>query len=328
MRITSSATMDRVLIVFGADKGQADRLRELTGYTVQRAAEPAALSRILAEASDRSMPNGSGATAVGLVFDLTTLPRVPRLAPIIDDTGSGRAARHIDAWEWAWQPMETGLAWFCGGLLVSSPHLPHLPMIIVSCDGTLAMMLRSHGVATVAHLHPDNDDVAWRFALEGVLAAASSGMHGLSSPHAPDCAVRWRTDWQADDWTAPREALYLHAQAWVDLARCLIWVGDCPVALTGREVRVLEILARAPGRFYPASAIAQEISPASFEVEAHCIEQTISGLRHKLGETARAPRAIVSRRGLGYALIIESRAAPWRRPELLNRVKPRRTNAS
>jgi DNA-binding response OmpR family regulator len=37
-------------------------------------------------------------------------------------------------------------------------------------------------------------------------------------------------------------------------------------------------------------------------IDDHCIEQTISGIRRKLGETGKHARLLLTRRGLGYGI--------------------------
>lgn len=91
----------------------------------------------------------------------------------------------------------------------------------------------------------------------------------------------------------------------IDLARCEVSTPHGTAPLTGQEVRVLTVLLRAPGRFHSASELANHVSQlGAYGVDRHCIEQTMSGLRRKLGENAREPHWLVSRRGLGYAFVL------------------------
>jgi hypothetical protein len=60
-----------------------------------------------------------------------------------------------------------------------------------------------------------------------------------------------------------------------------------------------------PGRFHTASTLARLLKRRqAFPITAHSIEQTICGLRKKLGESGPDPRLLRNRRGLGYGLFL------------------------
>ncbi len=299
------ATRDRRIVVFGADKrGKADRLQELLGCSIQRVTDPLTLSHVLVASSDSSLPGGRLRDIAGLAFDLTTSFGGGSHRPAENDVHTGSDAKLVDSHRWIEHDQDEYLTRFCSALLVSLPHIWRLPLIMVSHDGALATMLRAFGAANVTHLHPDADDNTWRSALGRGLA--TDAWNGEPCLHIPVGKASVHAVPTAPELT-PQKGYRLNAHAWIDLARCLVSADEHHASLTGREVRVLEVLMRAPGYFYSASEIARQTAPAGSYVDAHCIEQTISGLRRKLGETARAQRAIISRRGLGYALVAEQR---------------------
>lgn len=101
----------------------------------------------------------------------------------------------------------------------------------------------------------------------------------------------------------------LKESLWLDLEGGSIIHGQEEILLTAREIEVLAILVRASlsSRCYlTADAIAQRIGLADTSDPEHCIEQTISAIRRKLGEIPHHPCIIKGRRGLGYRLFIEA----------------------
>lgn len=94
---------------------------------------------------------------------------------------------------------------------------------------------------------------------------------------------------------------------WLDLEGGTVLVGQEEVMLTAREVKILNLLvnvSRSSRCYLTAYTIAQRIGLAdTFDAE-HCIEQTISMLRRKFGETPHHPCILKGRRGLGYRLFI------------------------
>jgi len=103
----------------------------------------------------------------------------------------------------------------------------------------------------------------------------------------------------------PLESGDVDSDVEIDLERCQVSTPYGSVPLTGQEVRVLDVLSRTPGRFRSAVGLAEHVGQmGAYMVDTHCIRQTICGLRRKLGEHAGKQRLLVSRRGLGYALLL------------------------
>lgn len=91
----------------------------------------------------------------------------------------------------------------------------------------------------------------------------------------------------------------------LDLDSGVIINGGQENLLTAREIAVLRILVttmRHSRCYLSAQDIAKRINIPDVGDPEHCIEQTISQLRHKLGEKARSPRILRARRGVGYRL--------------------------
>ena len=102
--------------------------------------------------------------------------------------------------------------------------------------------------------------------------------------------------------------IQLGSDLWLDLDGGIVIREQERLLLTAREVNVLRILIQAwhNGRQYiSAQAIADRIHLDIYNPE-HSIEQTISLLRRKLGETPHRPRILRGRRGFGYRLFAET----------------------
>jgi DNA-binding response OmpR family regulator len=93
----------------------------------------------------------------------------------------------------------------------------------------------------------------------------------------------------------------------VDSARRRVTVDDSPVELTESEFRLLQTLARFPGRVYSRSEIIEKVQGYEFEGYERTIDAHIKNLRHKLGDDARDPWLIETVYGRGYRLAEDAR---------------------
>lgn len=73
------------------------------------------------------------------------------------------------------------------------------------------------------------------------------------------------------------------------------------IALTPREVALLEVLASEPGRVYPYQVLAERISGGAFYGDSAALKSTVKRLRKKL-VGAGASIFIEAARGIGYRL--------------------------
>lgn len=89
----------------------------------------------------------------------------------------------------------------------------------------------------------------------------------------------------------------------VDLERRLIERGGAASELTEREGELLAYLARNPGRVVARSELLERVwrlDPRGLDTRT--IDMTVARLREKLGDSAEAPRVVVTVRGGGYRL--------------------------
>lgn len=91
----------------------------------------------------------------------------------------------------------------------------------------------------------------------------------------------------------------------IDLDSAVIINEQREILLTAREIAVMRILVTTmlhSRSYLSAQDIANRINIVHTGDPGHCIEQTISQLRYKLGEKAHSPHILRGRRGLGYRL--------------------------
>lgn len=80
------------------------------------------------------------------------------------------------------------------------------------------------------------------------------------------------------------------------------WAG-CPLALTGTEFNLLEVLARHAGRVVTKSELSLQGLGRPLARFDRALDVHLSSIRHKLGPTAEDRAAIQTVRGVGYQLV-------------------------
>lgn len=104
---------------------------------------------------------------------------------------------------------------------------------------------------------------------------------------------------------ASQSVFQLQADVQVDLARYEVQRGNQHIPLRAREAELLRILLRQPGRYVKAEVLAEAIGAEGVEAPEHPVEEMISNLRRKLGETPYHPKLIRCKRLAGYAIFPE-----------------------
>ena len=87
----------------------------------------------------------------------------------------------------------------------------------------------------------------------------------------------------------------------IDSARRRVTLDDAPVELTESEFRLLQTLARFPGRAYTRHELVGKVQGYEFEGYERTIDAHVKNVRRKLGEDARHPRLVLTVYGRGYA---------------------------
>ena len=78
-------------------------------------------------------------------------------------------------------------------------------------------------------------------------------------------------------------------------------LDEAPVELTESEFRLLQTLARFPGRAYTRHELVGKVQGYEFEGYERTIDAHVKNVRRKLGEDARHPRLVLTVYGRGYA---------------------------
>ncbi len=93
----------------------------------------------------------------------------------------------------------------------------------------------------------------------------------------------------------------------VDSARRRAILDGAVVDLTESEFRLLQTLARFPGRVYTRFELVDKVQGYQYEGYERTIDAHVKNLRRKLGEDARAPRLVLTVYGRGYAFAEEQK---------------------
>jgi len=93
----------------------------------------------------------------------------------------------------------------------------------------------------------------------------------------------------------------------VDSARRRATLDGAPVDLTESEFRLLQTLARFPGRVYTRFELVDKVQGYQYEGYERTIDAHVKNLRRKLGEDARSPRLVLTVYGRGYAFSEEQK---------------------
>jgi two-component system, OmpR family, response regulator RegX3 len=93
----------------------------------------------------------------------------------------------------------------------------------------------------------------------------------------------------------------------VDSARRRVTLDGAVVDLTESEFRLLQALARFPGRVYTRAELVERLQGMEFEPYERTIDAHVKNLRRKLDDDARAPRLVLTVYGRGYAFAEDQR---------------------
>ena len=89
----------------------------------------------------------------------------------------------------------------------------------------------------------------------------------------------------------------------IDLARQLVTAAGDRVALTRKEMKLLEVLATNPGRLLTHEVLLRRVWGPGYGTERNYLRTFVNQLRRKLGDDATHPRLIATEPGTGYRWI-------------------------
>lgn len=99
-----------------------------------------------------------------------------------------------------------------------------------------------------------------------------------------------------------REPLLQWGDLKLDPTTRIAWQGNRPLALTRKELAILEYLMRHPGEVISQEALLEHVWDAQVNPFTNVVRVHINSLRRKLGDNASAPRYIETVVGQGYRL--------------------------
>ncbi|HEY40845.1 MAG TPA: response regulator transcription factor [Dehalococcoidia bacterium] len=88
----------------------------------------------------------------------------------------------------------------------------------------------------------------------------------------------------------------------VDFDNHRVQQGGKEICPTATEYRLLSYLARNAGRVLTADAILNVVWGEGYYGDVHLLQSTMANLRNKLGDSARRPKYILTRSGIGYMM--------------------------
>lgn len=93
----------------------------------------------------------------------------------------------------------------------------------------------------------------------------------------------------------------------IDLVQRQVAVQGQIITLSRKEFALLSLLVRQPGRLVTQTQILREMWGPTHEEDAHYLRVLVAKLRHKLGDSASAPRYILTEPGVGLRFIARER---------------------
>lgn len=270
-------------IVLTADEDFANRMdrlcRDQAALSVVCVSDPATMDAMAMVAQDGA-DHGSSRDVAGIIVDLT-FPRHTRVDPLANQSPK------------PWNMAEAFSIWCITAVIAATRTANNVPILVVSSISCLRETLFRAGISIAGQMMPEASDAAWYVAIHRL----------VSNPHElPEVA---RSGSQRD---APpllhSPAVQLSPNIWFYADGAVLYREERPIPLTAREATLLARLLQTPGHYLTAAQLAHGLtrSDAAYPVDEHCVEQAICTLRHKLGESARRPRILFNKRGLGYTL--------------------------
>ncbi len=103
-------------------------------------------------------------------------------------------------------------------------------------------------------------------------------------------------------WGEKPEPAFCLDNLTVDFARGRVTVGGDEVALTATEYRIIAYLARNAGRVLTPDAILGHVWGEEYAGESHLLQVNIARLRKKIGDSAKNPKYVKTKPGIGYVM--------------------------
>lgn len=123
----------------------------------------------------------------------------------------------------------------------------------------------------------------------------------LPKPFEPrELLARLRAVLRRGQSGAPADAVLRFGSLTIDGGAMEARVGERVCALTAHQFRLLEAMARAPGRVLTRDFLMQSLTGHSLEAFDRSIDVHISRIRAEIEEDPKAPKRVITVRGAGY----------------------------
>jgi two-component system response regulator AdeR len=178
----------------------------------------------------------------------------------------------------------------------AKPDLVLLDIMLPGLDGMEVLRrIRSDGNTPVIMVTARTED------LDKLLGLELGADDYISKPFSPrEVVARVKAVLRRTSGTEPAKTVLRAGNLEVDSERVLARVGEHRLDLTPTEFRLLETLARVPGRAFSRMELLEAALPESEALE-RVVDVHLKNLRRKL-EAAGAPYLLETVRGVGYRL--------------------------
>jgi two-component system response regulator AdeR len=178
----------------------------------------------------------------------------------------------------------------------AKPDLVLLDIMLPGLDGMEVLRrIRSDGNTPVIMVTARTED------LDKLLGLELGADDYISKPFSPrEVVARVKAVLRRSNGAEPNKAVLRAGTLEVDTERVLARVGEHRLDLTPTEFRLLETLARVPGRAFSRMELLEAALPESEALE-RVVDVHLKNLRRKL-EAAGAPYLLETVRGVGYRL--------------------------
>jgi len=160
-------------------------------------------------------------------------------------------------------------------------ELSETPFIVVSSHGKSDQVIRALACGA-------NDYLAKPFSGPDLLAKLQSRLERMPAPNGADDRI-----------------VLGNGDLIIDAASRYVWVRQYEVRLSRAEYDLLVCLARNPGRVLAYDTLTEAIAGQQFSDRRASLKQIIARLRKKIEVNPRLPQWLISRRGVGYSLLID-----------------------
>ncbi len=107
---------------------------------------------------------------------------------------------------------------------------------------------------------------------------------------------------RSQSWGEKAEPVFRLENLVVDFALRKVTLGRQEIDLTATEYKIISYLARNAGRVVTPDSILYHVWGEEYEGESHLLQVNVARLRRKIGDSAKNPKYVRTRPGIGYIM--------------------------